>query len=757
MKVIDPIFKEMGISFENNLPEDAIDVPIDHPAYKDIWRRIDNYTDKVFLARQFEIDEQKESGFSNDEVQEKYDFLNNLLIINEKIKKESSNGRDGLFKIFNHIIYSEKYIEKVDKAQMPESLVKMELEDKLKEDKNLKDYISNEIIDYLFKNFFRKQVTEQDIIHELTPINNQLNNKFSEAIKKRYPESFKEGNRIKLEKPDTARMIIEDKKKIREDFQNMLPGINYQKFAILIKNAYNTTEGIKTHITRELEKFYGLRFNKKNGLFYFSDGEGMYVPFNADNLGKTFKKVVDRFFIKVKEKDKKTKEERIIDKQYYWTKSEFFKLASEYCIVEVESEKNIIAFPNCAYDIKERKIYDLDYRLPRLPIKQCEVNFIYHKDLNEQGGALKEIFDYCFDEYTKNRIFQHYGKALFERGYTESQDSLFLMGKGNVGKTTFLESLNMIFKNRKLLNAGDFNSNNEFKFGPLAEAEIILLDEISNANKKIFLEILKLWTGGGESIMCNPKFGRMIQLDSEYVPRMVGTGNNLSQEVYEGAQGVGVLRRFDILFLKHSILEAKRLTVEIQGKEYPACQKEKETYIILEPTEYTEDKEAIGIAYKFIDGHFIEQFDKDGKPLVIKQGRTYFNQNELRTSETLEWFLQQVILNYRPDVKKQIDEDRLREAFLKAYCPEAWVIKKHVEPHYIETYDFPQLDDSIVISAEELLDKIREVIDENMLEKSISNPNSKEFKEILEKTLEINESFDKIEKGKKYFYGISFQ
>ena len=43
---IDPIFKNFGITYKEKIPPDAVDIPVNHPAYKDIWRRIDNYTDK---------------------------------------------------------------------------------------------------------------------------------------------------------------------------------------------------------------------------------------------------------------------------------------------------------------------------------------------------------------------------------------------------------------------------------------------------------------------------------------------------------------------------------------------------------------------------------------------------------------------------------------------------------------------------------------------------------------------------------------
>lgn len=750
MRTIDPIFKEMGIRFEENLSKDAIDVPINHPAYKDIWRRIDNYTDKVYLVKEFQKDEQKNNQESDDELQAKYNMLEQIIEIDDQMKKASKNGRDGLIRAFRTNM--NRIIEKINRAHLHTNQIDTEMIKYFKNDPNIPSTLTNEMIVYLCNNFYDDEISESKLIKKMQKINNQFNNRFSDEIKRRYPYDFKEGNRIKLEKSDTARQIIEDKKRIREDFQNMLSGLDEQDFKISISNAYNPKNAIKEHITRELEKFYGLRFNKKNGLFYISDGEGMYIQFNDDNLGKTFKKFHDKFFIKTK-KDKNSKE--IVDKRYYWTKAEFFNLASEYCIIETESEANIIAFPNCAYDIKTKKIYDLDYRLPRLPMKQCEINFVFHKDLNT-GGALQQVFEYCFDEETRQKIFQHYGKALFERGYTESQSSLFLMGKGNVGKTTFIESLNMIFQNRRTVDSGQFKSDNDFKFGVLAETDIVLLDEISNAKKAEFLEILKLWTGGAESIMCNPKYGRQIQLDAEYIPRLVATGNNLPDKLYEGAQGVGVLRRFDICFLKNSILEAKLFTVEIQNQEYPAYQENNNLYIIKEPTDYTKDKEAIGQAYKFINGEFIPQFDNNNEPKIITQGRTYFTQDELRTKEALEWFLQQVILNYEPETKKTIDEEELRERFLKAYEPERWVIANHIITHYTDE-KVSKMDDEYEISAEELLAKIHEVIEDNMLEKSVSNPNSDKFKKMLKETLNINQNFEEIVKGEKIFYGLEFE
>ena len=751
MRIIDPIFQEMGITFEENLPKDAIDVPINHPAYKDIWRRIDNYTDKVYLAQMFEEDEKKASGETDEKLTSRYLLLEEIIKVDEKTKKQSYNGRDGIYKMFNH--FNKQVWNDVDEGRIHESEVPEKIVEKLRADPNRPPEFTDKMIYFFWKNFGCERITDETVFKKKQELYSHLNNRFSEAIRHKYPNDFKEGNRIKLEKSATAKDIIEDKKKIREDFQNMLSGINEETFELIIKNAYNRKTAIKDNITRELEKYYGLRFNKKNGLFYISDGEGMYIPFNNDNLGPTFKKLYDKFYITEKNKD-----DELVEKRYYWTKGEFFNLASEYCINETESEADIIAFPNCAYDIKERKIYDLDYRLPRLPMKHCNVNFIFHKNLNNTGGALQQIFEYCFDEETKNKIFQHYGRALFERGYTESQSSLFLMGRGSVGKTTFLESLNMIFQNKTTMDASEFKSENSFKFGVLAENDIILLDEISTVEKKEFLDILKLWTGGGESIMCNPKYGKQIQLDAEYIPRMMATGNNLPAKLYHGAKGVGVLRRFDICFLKRSILEAKLFTVEIQDQEYPACKKDKELYIIKEPTNYTENQEAIGQAYKFINGEFIPQFDNNNEPKIITQGRTYFDQSELRTKEALEWFLQQVILNYKPETDKTVDEEKLREQLLKAYQPERWVIRNHVVAHYTEdNANNSKLDEEYQIYAEELLEEIHQIVEENMFEKSITNPNEEYFMKMIKKELNINEDFEKIEKGEKIFVGISFE
>lgn len=453
----------------------------------------------------------------------------------------------------------------------------------------------------------------------------------------------------------------------------------------------------------------------------------MYVLFDQSNLNITYAALRDKFTAKYYHPGIG----KVVKENLIFSKSSFYSIADEYCVVESESEQNIISFPNCCYDSKAKVIHQFDYRLPRLPMKSCNVNFVFDRDLTGQGGAIEEILNYCFDEDSRDKIFQYYGRALFEKGYTETQEVLLVMGKGNVGKTTFFNTISKIFNKVPTLSASTFHPNNEFAFGELPGCDFFVMDEITSS-KKGFVDKVKELTGGTDSILCNKKYKTPIHLDSEYIPRCIMTGNALPKHVYTESAGAGVLRRFPIIFLKNSILKAKKLTakVTINGKteEYPAMKKGDNIYLIPHPTDVAEDGEAIGQLYAYHSNQLIPLMDNKGNQIIGTQSRTNFTLKELNNDRSLEWFLQQVILKYKPSAGKFFSNAETHERFLKAYNPEKWVVRNCVEAHF-DSYG--GLDDNKEISAKELLKSIHEVIDEHMLERTLFNPNSNDLMEII--------------------------
>lgn len=725
---IDPIFKNFGITYKEKIPHDAVDIPVNHPAYKDIWRRIDNYTDKYYLVKKFEADE------NNEKLQKECQLLKELLEMDDEMKlfnKIMSKWSDYNFEIQAGNINKNDAIEKFFTEDI------FEINDKLTTD-HVKCF-------NMRTNYKRKHCIE-----DINLIENKLNNAFSEAILHKYPYECNEANRIELELETQADLIIKDRNEIRNNFQDMRRNTKTDPFIFKI-NPSNKDKSKRLEVCKILEKHFGLRHNPKNGQYYISNGEGMYVLFNQTNLNITYAALRDKFTAQYYDAEK----EKVVREDLIFSKSNFYGIADEYCIVESESEQNIISFPNCCYDSKTKVIHQLDYRLPRLPMKSCNVNFVFDRDLTGQGGAIEEILNYCFDENSRDKIFQYYGRALFEKGYTETQEVLLVMGKGNVGKTTFFNTISKIFNRVPTLSASTFTPNNEFAFGELPGCDFFVMDEVTSS-KKGFVDTVKEYTGGSDSLLCNQKYKTPIHLDSEYIPRCIMTGNALPKHVYTESAGSGVLRRFPIIFLKNSILKAKKLTakVTINGKteEYPAMKKGDNLYLIPHPTDVAEDGEAIGQLYAYQSNQLVPLMDDDGNRIIGTQSRTNFTLKELNNDRSLEWFLQQIILKYKPSAGKFFSNAETHERFLKAYNPEKWVVRNCVKAHFDSN---ERLDENHKITAKDLLKNMHEVVDKLMLERTIFNPNSNDLIDIIREEINHDPAVKDV-KGERTFVGLTF-
>lgn len=725
---IDSIFQNFGITYKEKIPHDAVDIPVDHPAYKDIWRRIDNYTDKYYLVQKFKADENIEK------LQKKHQLLKELLEMDNEMK------------LFSKIkLKWSNYTFEIQKG----SINKNEANEKFFTE-DIFDINDKLTADHVKCFNMRTNYRRKNCIEDLHIVKSKINNVFSEAILNRYPYECNETNRIELELETQADLIIKDRNEIRNNFQDMRRNTKTDPFIFKI-NPSNKDKSKRLEVCKILEKHFGLRHNPKNGQYYISNGEGMYVLFDQSNLNITYAALRDKFTAQYYDAEKG----KVVREDLIFNKSSFYNVANEYCIVESESEQNIISFPNCCYDSKAKVIHQFDYRLPRLPMKSCNVNFVFDRDLTGQGGAIEEILNYCFDEDSRDKIFQYYGRALFEKGYTETQEVLLVMGKGNVGKTTFFNTISKIFNRVPTLSASTFHPNNEFAFGELPGCDFFVMDEITSS-KKGFVDKVKELTGGTDSILCNKKYKTPIHLDSEYIPRCIMTGNALPKHIYTESAGTGVLRRFPIIFLKNSILKAKKLTakVTINGKteKYPAMKKGDNIYLIPYPTDVSKDGEAIGQLYAYHSNQLLPLMDNKGNQIISMQSRTNFTIKELNEDRSLEWFLQQVILKYKPSAGKFFSNAETHERFLKAYNPEKWVVRKCVEAHFDSN---ERLDENHEITAKDLLKNMHEVVDKLMLERTISNPNSDDLINIIREEINYDPAVKEV-KGKRTFVGLTF-
>ena len=731
-KEIDPIFDFLNLTFENEIAEGVNKLPPEHPAFNDIWRRIDEFDDKEFIYNLFLEDEN-----SND-VCGTYNALVEMRELDDK-----HNG-----KLIPQIFakYLSLYQTQIDLGQMTQT-------EAFKEYNNVIFNHFPELKEhgYAIKVYTDKKITtrshlDKEIAELETLYSDIEDNKFSKAIKEKYGHTF--NSSIKLNLPVQGRDIVTRKKAIEQHFNDMEVNdqvINKELFDIPIEST-KENHAARELVCKRLEQHFGLLKNPKNNVYYISDGQGKYIPFTEENsLNYTFKLWRDKFYTVTPTKDGGIKRSKMI-----WTKDGFYKLASQHCTREAEAEPDVVGFKNCFLNKKTGRIYELDHRFPRLPMKQLNTSFVYNKSLD--GGALQDIFEQCFDEDTQEVILQYYGRAIFERGYTESQDILFCLGAGGIGKTTFFSVLSEIFHTIASLNAEQFDTKNNFAFSQLPQADFLMMDELQSANAS-FIDKVKQFSAGSNQIPIEQKNKNVFNLPADYIPRLVCLGNKMPQEIYDKFTGHGTIRRFCIIFLRQSMLEVKPMTATVtqdDGTEivYPI----------------TEDKNILIDGYVY-DYDFNPILDEDGNHLQGVQGKTYYTMDELKAPGNLEWFIQQIILHYKPSNKPLLDERVARERAVMGYKPEAWVIYKYFDAVRIEEED-DYTDDGILANnvnmdysmpITDFFNFIKEKVRENLLEQSIDTAYSEQLTQLTKKVLNIPQS-DVITKyhkdNKLYIHGI---
>ena len=61
--IIHPMFDDLHLDFEETVENNLDYLPPTHPVFNDIWRQIEQYSDKKYLYEIFKEEENKEKGF----------------------------------------------------------------------------------------------------------------------------------------------------------------------------------------------------------------------------------------------------------------------------------------------------------------------------------------------------------------------------------------------------------------------------------------------------------------------------------------------------------------------------------------------------------------------------------------------------------------------------------------------------------------------------------------------------------------------
>lgn len=294
---------------------------------------------------------------------------------------------------------------------------------------------------------------------------------------------------------------------------------------------------LHSELALELQKQLGLcsEFYSRN--FYYSNGEGRLIPFKEDRntLGYIQNNTT---FVKVG-KTNQYLHGNIIDSD------DLFKKVPKYVSKVQHRNGELVGFNNVFYNVSEGKIEKLNPQAPILPLKNTKTELYLNTDddgniVEIEDNAMKDIFNTCFRKEDKEALLAYIGCCLYDKGYTQRQESVFLLSKGGTGKTTLIRAICEIFYNWESQLVTKL-SDERFGFSMFADNDIVIVDEIQSA-KKDFAEVLKnISTGSNMAI--EKKGIDTINLPAENVPRVFFIGNEFSKALYHASSGEGVFRR----------------------------------------------------------------------------------------------------------------------------------------------------------------------------------------------------------------------
>lgn len=288
-------------------------------------------------------------------------------------------------------------------------------------------------------------------------------------------------------------------------------------------------------LTRELEKQIGLCEEPYTHNFFYSNGEGRLIPYelNRDLLRYINENTT---FIKYGKKNQ-YKSGNIINSKV------LFEDIPLYCNKIQYRNPNLVGFNNCFYDVVEGEIVKLNTQAPILPLKNTKTELYLDSEIED--NPMKRIFYECFTEKDRKTLLAYIGCALYDKGYTQRQESLFIMGKGGTGKTTITKAICSIFYSVGHQLVTKLTDSNQFGFSMFADSDVVIIDEIQSAPKE-FAEKMKN-ISSSDALPVEKKHHDTISVPAENVPRVFFIGNNFSKKLYEASDSAGVNRRILII------------------------------------------------------------------------------------------------------------------------------------------------------------------------------------------------------------------
>lgn len=328
--------------------------------------------------------------------------------------------------------------------------------------------------------------------------------------------------------------ILNELERVYELSQNVGHVVDYK--AEIDTGGFSKND-IYSSLARELERQVGLCEDADTHNFYYSNNEGRLVPYQ---LNRQFLKYINEnttFYKYDKNGNRQFKKGDIINAKA------LFNEVPDYCNEVQYRNQSLIGFNNCFYNIDTNNTVALNPKVPILPLRNCKTELYLDEEIED--NPMKEIFQKCFTEEDRKTLLAYIGCCLYDHGYTQRQESLFLMGKGGTGKTTLTKAICSIFYDVGNQLVSKLKSSNEFGLSVFADNDIIIIDEIQSAHRD-FANYLKNISGGG-NLPVEKKHHDTIVIPATNVPRMILIGNNFSKPLYQESGNAGINRRILIV------------------------------------------------------------------------------------------------------------------------------------------------------------------------------------------------------------------
>lgn len=467
------------------------------------------------------------------------------------------------------------------------------------------------------------------------------------------------------------------------DFCIHVGGVAQYKANIVV-DSFDKPE-LYSSLTRELEKQVGLCEEPYTHNFYYSNGEGRLIPYE---LNRQFLQYINEntTFIKYDGKKTKYKSGNIINSKVLFTEVPL------YCNKIQYKNQNLVGFNNCFYDIENNEVIKLNPQVPIMPLKNTKVELYLKEDNKIESNPMEEIFRKCFTPEDARIILAYLGCALFDKGYTQRQESLFIMGRGGTGKSTFTKAICSIFYNVGHQLVSKFKDSNEFGLSVFADSDVVIIDEIQSAPKNFTQRIKEI--SSTDDLPVEKKHFDTLSIPAANVPRMFLIGNNFSKKLYEESDNEGINRRFLIVIPTRPI---QSLGHQWKDLIQPSCQQ--------------------WLVQSAIEEYKAQCLDK--KAIPIGQG---------------------VITDAQKSARLEM-----------CTYPEQFFIKKHFEIAYIgdETIDNNEL-----IKYSDMFAFIKRCIDKNMVEGTCKESASNMFIGEVNTALKLENHRTKTINGEYHFTGI---